>query len=157
NWTVTVNGISISGTDAGNYALQNTTASTSANITTLTIFVMASPDTKVYDGGILSTAKPTISPPLVGGDTPKFREHFDDKNVGIGKQLLPGGTVTDAVTGLPSANYNIQFITFGGGIITARALTVSATGINKVYDGTTAATVTLSDNRVSDDVLTVSY
>ena len=33
--------------------------------------------------------------------------------------------------------------------ITAKALTVTATGINKVYDGTTTATVTLSDNRVS--------
>ena len=41
--------------------------------------------------------------------------------------------------------------------ITARALTVSATGINKMYDGTTTATVTLSDNRVSGDVLTTSY
>ena len=33
-------------------------------------------------------------------------------------------------------------------------LTVSATGVNKVYDGTTAATVTLTDNRVAGDVFT---
>ena len=36
----------------------------------------------------------------------------------------------------------------------ARRLTVSATGVNKVYDGTTTATVTLTDNRVTGDVLT---
>ena len=40
--------------------------------------------------------------------------------------------------------------------ITARPLTVTATGVNKVYDGTTTATVSLSDNRVSGDVFTVA-
>ncbi|PKH67825.1 hypothetical protein CXF59_05925, partial [Flavobacterium sp. ALD4] len=39
----------------------------------------------------------------------------------------------------------------------ARDLTVTATGINKVYDGNTTATVTLGDNRVSGDVMTTSY
>src|SRR5208282_5087594 len=34
---------------------------------------------------------------------------------------------------------------------------VSATGANKVYDGTTTATVTLSDNRVAGDVLADTY
>jgi len=33
-------------------------------------------------------------------------------------------------------------------------LTVTATGVDKIYDGTTATTVTLSDNRFSGDVLT---
>src|SRR5205823_1379388 len=41
--------------------------------------------------------------------------------------------------------------------ITAKALTMSATGINKVYDGTATATVTLSDNRLSGDVFTDAY
>src|SRR5207244_12865212 len=41
--------------------------------------------------------------------------------------------------------------------ITARALTVSATADNKVYDGTTAAVAHLSDNRVAGDVFTDSY
>ena len=36
-------------------------------------------------------------------------------------------------------------------------MTVTATGANKVYDGTTSATVTLSDNRVAGDTLTTSY
>jgi hypothetical protein len=33
--------------------------------------------------------------------------------------------------------------------ITPRPLTVTATGVNKVYDGNTTAMVTLSDNRVA--------
>jgi len=36
-------------------------------------------------------------------------------------------------------------------------LTVTATGVNKVYDGTTTAEVTLSDNRIPGDVFTDSY
>ena len=35
--------------------------------------------------------------------------------------------------------------------ITARDLTVTAAGINKVYDGTTAATVRLSENLEAPD------
>ena len=41
--------------------------------------------------------------------------------------------------------------------ITARALTISATGVNKEYDGNKTATVNLSDNRISGDTLTSSY
>ena len=41
--------------------------------------------------------------------------------------------------------------------VTARPLTVSATGIAKVYDGTTTASVTLGDNRIVGDVFAVSY
>ena len=36
-------------------------------------------------------------------------------------------------------------------------LTVTATGIDKVYDGTTTASVTLLDNRMAGDTITVSY
>ena len=35
-------------------------------------------------------------------------------------------------------------------------MTITATGQNRVYDGTTAATVTLSDNRISGDALTLA-
>src|SRR5207237_357733 len=41
--------------------------------------------------------------------------------------------------------------------VTPRPLAVTATGQNKAYDGTTAATVTLADDRVSGDALTTSY
>ncbi len=50
-------------------------------------------------------------------------------------------------TGKASSAFNVSKAT----------LTVAATGIEKIYDGTTAATVTLSDNRFSGDVLTDSY
>jgi len=46
---VSVSGISISGTDAGNYTF-NTTASATANITAKSLTVSASGINKVYDG-----------------------------------------------------------------------------------------------------------
>ncbi|MEI8140955.1 MAG: YDG domain-containing protein, partial [bacterium] len=40
--------------------------------------------------------------------------------------------------------------------VNKRSLTVTATGVDKGYDGNVTATVTLADNRVSGDVLTLS-
>src|SRR5204863_8874484 len=52
--------------------------------------------------------------------------------------------------------YNVSY--HNGTLTVGKAsLNVSATGVNKVYDATTNATVTLSDNRRSGDVLTVTY
>ena len=36
-------------------------------------------------------------------------------------------------------------------------MTVAATGVNKTYDGTNTATVTLADDRVAGDALLASY
>ena len=41
--------------------------------------------------------------------------------------------------------------------ITARDLTVSASGVNKVYDGGTSATVSLSSDKLAGDAVTPSY
>ena len=45
----------------------------------------------------------------------------------------------------------------GVGVITPAPLTITAAGVDKVYDGTSTATVTLSDNRIAGDVFTDSY
>src|SRR5439155_1131168 len=55
------------------------------------------------------------------------------------------------------ANYKVTFASSANGEIDAIGLTVTATGVNKQYDGTPSATVTLSDNRISGDVFTDSY
>ena len=58
--------------------------------------------------------------------------------------------------GLTSANYAI---TFQPGTLTIdpAPLTVTAAGVDKIYDGTTTATANLSDNRINGDTLTVGY
>ena len=42
-------------------------------------------------------------------------------------------------------------------VVNKRPLTITATGINKAYDGNTTATVALSDNRIAGDVFTATY
>src|SRR5207247_2030048 len=54
-------------------------------------------------------------------------------------------------------NYTFNITATTTADVSARALTVSAQGISKIYDGTTAATVTISDNRVAGDVFSTSY
>src|SRR5439155_4438811 len=62
-----------------------------------------------------------------------------------------------AISGADAANYTANTTATTTADITARSLVVSATGMNRVYDGSTNATVTLSDNRVAGDSLSASY
>src|SRR6185369_14083381 len=79
---------------------------------------------------------------------------FNDKNVGTAKTVSVSGI---SIAGTDAGNYTFNTTASTTADITPKALTISATGINKVYDGTTAATVTLSDDRVAGDVFTDSY
>ncbi|MDX1901138.1 MAG: YDG domain-containing protein, partial [Gammaproteobacteria bacterium] len=152
---ISVSGITISGTDASNYALANTTATATANITARPITVTATTNTKTYDGNITAAATATItSGTLASGDSATFTETYNNKNAGTGKTLIPTGSVTDGNSG---ANYQITFVNNTTGIINPRSLTVSATGQDKVYDGTTTATVTLSDDRIAGDTVNTTY
>src|SRR5207249_4520967 len=151
---VSVSGISLSGTDAGNYT-PNTTAATAANITARAITVTAATDSKPYDQTATSAGHPTITAgSLVGGDVGSFTQTFDNKNAGTGKTLTPAGSVSDGNSG---HNYALTFAAVTTGTITPKSLVVTATGINRPYDGTTTATVTLSDNRLAGDVFTDNY
>jgi hypothetical protein len=151
--TVNVSGIALTGTDAGNYTA-NTTAATTANITQRALAVGATGQNRVYDGG--TTATVTLADNRVAGDVltaSNTAASFLDKNVGTGKTVNVSGI---AVTGTDAGNYSFNTTAATTADITQRALTVSAAGQNRVYDGGTVATVTLGDNRVAGDVLTTS-
>src|SRR5439155_1437556 len=133
----------------------NTTASTTADITAKALTVSATGINKVYDGN--TTASVTLSDNRVSGDvfTNSYTSAaFLDKNVANGKTVNVSGI---SISGTDAGNYTFNTTASTTADITAKALTVSATGINKVYDGNTTASVTLSDNRVSGDVFTDSY
>jgi hypothetical protein len=154
--TVTVSGISISGSDAGNYTV-NTSTTTTANITALAITGSITANNKVYDGTTAATIASRTLSGAIGGDAVTYTggtATFDNKNVGVGKTVTGTGL---GLIGSDAGNYTVNTTAVTTADITARALTVTATGVNKVYDGTTAATVTLADNRVAGDVLTASY
>ena len=154
---VNVAGITLAGADATNYSF-NTTAATTADITAKALTVGGiTAANKVYDGTTAATvnvAGATYTG-LVAGDVLAVNATgtFADKNAAVGKTV----TLTSGYTGADVANYTITNQGTTTADITAKALTVAATGINKVYDATTAATVTLADNRIAGDVLTTGY
>src|SRR3989441_1061306 len=110
---------------------------------------------KLYDG--TTTATVTLSDNRVAGDvfTDSYTAaSFASKTVGSGKLVSVSGI---SISGTDAGNYTFNTTASTTADITARPLTVSAAGVNKLYDGTTTATVTLSDNRVAGDVFTASY
>jgi hypothetical protein len=152
--SISVSGIELSGVDAANYSA-NTTATTTADITARTLTIGATGQNKIYDGTTDATV--TLSDDRVAGDslsTSYTGAGFANKNVGTAKSVSVSGI---SVSGADAANYSANTIASTTADITARSLTISATGVNKVYDGTTTATVTLSDDRLSGDTLTASY
>ena len=101
--TVSVAGISITGTDAANYTLASTTTTASANITQRTLTVSATAQDKVYDGN--STANVALSDNRVAGDVVTDTDssaNFADKNVGNAKTVTVAGI---SITGTDAANY----------------------------------------------------
>lgn len=153
--TVNVTGISISGADAANYTA-NGSVSTVANITGLTLLVTATGVNKVYDRGTSATV--TLADNRNAGDSITVSytgATFGDKAVGNGKTISVSGI---SISGPDAIKYiNVNATASATANITARSLTVGATGVSKVYDGGSAAAVTLSDNRREGDVLTASY
>jgi len=140
--TVTVSGISISGADAGNYTLTSNTALTTANITKRDLTLGAEGVDKPYDSTTAATV--SFTDDRIPGDTLtiNYTAAFVDKNVSTGKLINISGY---SLSGADSGNYNLLNPPASTSAdITKYNLTVTATGINKVYDGTTAATVTLA-------------
>jgi hypothetical protein len=158
---VTVSGLTLTGSASGNYTLTQPSGLT-ANITAKSLTVSGiTANNKVYDG----TTAATISTNgysftgVAGGDTVTLVTNgYTATFVSAG--VASGITVTVSGLSLGGGSAGNYTLTQPSGLtanITARPLTVTATGVNKPYDGTTTATVTLSDNRVPGDQLTNSY
>src|SRR5207244_8543843 len=130
-------------------------ATATANITARPLVITAAGITRVYDG--TTTAAVTLSDDRVAGDV--FTEayagaSFVDKTVGNGKPVSVLGL---SISGADAGNYTHNATASTTADVTPRALTVAATGIDRVYGGTTTATVTLADDRVAGDVCSTSY
>ena len=100
----------------------------------LAITVTAAADTKTYDGTTASAGNPTITAgSLATGDvTTSFTQVFDSRNAGP-RNLVASGIVNDGNGG---ANYSYSFNP-APGLIDQQAITVTAAGDVKTYDGTT--------------------
>ena len=79
---------------------------------------------------------------------------FADKNAGSGKPVTVSGI---SIGGLDAANYTLTSTSASASAdITARTLHATASALDKVYDGTTAAQFGLNDDRVAGDVLALA-
>jgi len=152
---VTGTGFSLAGADKDNYSLAASTLTTTADIARKPVtgsFVAAD---KVYDG----TSTATITGrSLTGGlaaDDVSLSSgvaNFADKNVGTDKAVAGSGFT---LAGDDAGNYRLDSVSDTAADISPLEIHGSFTAADKVYDGTTAATITgrsLSDAIAGDNV-----
>src|SRR5262249_27774569 len=138
--------------------IANTTASTTANITAASLTPQVTANDKVYDGNTAATIATRSLNGVLGSDDVSLSggsATFATKTVAASKTVTVNGF---SLSGNAAASYQLASSSATTtATITARPLSVSATGANKVYDATTSASITLADNRISGDSLTTSY
>jgi hypothetical protein len=160
NLTLTVSaGFTVNDGNGGNNYKVTTTANNTGVINRAPVTASITAANKPYDGtavaaitgcsltGVLAVDANNVTCSAVGGT-------FSSANAGAwpvaGMATLAGAAAGDYV--LTSA------VALGQAVISQYPLTVSASGINKNFDGTANATVTLSDNRINpNDTFTDSY
>ena len=159
--TLSVSGLSLSGAKSGNYQLSTTSLSGAiGNVTkkALSIVGLSGVD-RVYNGmtnaGITGTA--ALSGDVAGDDVTisiTGSGTFADKNVGTAKVITVNGY---NIGGVDAGNYDLTQPSTLTADVTKATLNIGATANNITYNGSTSATATLNDNRISGDNLTTSY
>jgi|GEM_PF-285326 len=168
---VLVSGITLSGTDAANYALTSTSATTTGGITPRPLNVTGlsgiTAVDRVYDGTVdvqvsVSGALGTGSGDVIAGDnvvvnlpgTGLNSGTMANKHVGLNKSVVLTGMT---LSGADAVNYTLAGVAGLSVNITPKTLNASYTGINRAYDGTTAATISGSSaDIVSGDAVTIA-
>ncbi|HAT31714.1 MAG TPA: hypothetical protein DCW29_12945, partial [Janthinobacterium sp.] len=114
---------------------------------------------KVYDGTLVASLNTDGASFVgkIGADSLALvgaSGGFADKNAGVGKTVAIAGI---ALAGADAGNYTLASdVASTTADIAAARLNVLASGVNKVYDGATGATVILADNRIAGDALTLA-
>ncbi len=157
NKTLTVAGLNlIDGSGlASNYTFTGGTQQ--ASITQASLTVGTGNVIKTYDSNTSAagTAMVTGGTLFSGDNLTGGTFAFTDKNAGTGNKTVTttGVTVGD---GMNNGNYAVTYANNTTSTINKADLTVTASGVSKVYDGTTAAIVGYGDNRLGSDVLSVT-
>jgi len=112
---------------------------------------------KTYDGDTTAAATLSGLAGLVGTETVAVTSTaatFNTKDVATANLVtVNSATLADGSNGGLGSNYRIAAGGTAAANITAKALTVTVAGVNKVYDGTTVAALAYTDNRVAGDSL----
>ena len=154
---MTLNGATLTGSDAGNYSLV-TVASTTADITPKPITGSFTAADKEYDGNTDAAVTDRSLDGTIDGDDVSLSggtASFDDKNVGTDKDVTLSGA---SLSGADASNYTLSSVDKAKADITAKGITGSFTTADKVYDSTTDATVTnrTLNGTVSGDTVSLS-
>ncbi len=165
--TVTVNGIALSGTGAGNYLLTNTTATATADISQAAITAVTgiTANSKVYDATTAATLNTgsTGFTGIQGSDVLSVATAtgaFSDKHAGTGKTVHVSGIT---LGGADAGNYMLSAPTATTLADIQQAAISAVQGITanrKTYDATTAATLNIGgtafDGKFASDDLSVA-
>src|SRR5262249_27710224 len=144
------------GADAGNYTV-NASASTTADITPKALTGTIIVADKVYNGDVGATITERDLTGVVDGDDVTYTggiAEFINKNVGDDKAVNATG-LSD--TGDDAGNYTVNTSASTTADITPKTLVGTIEAANKVYDGTTDATITERDLTGVVDGDDVSY
>ncbi len=121
------------------------TATGVASITPKGLTMTAVGSDKVYDGTVSATSALTVGG-LIGSDTvtASGTAAFADKNAATSKTVMVGDIV---LSGADATNYMVTTPALTTtATITPKAISVTATGVDKVYDGATADQAVLSSS-----------
>lgn len=149
---VSVANARIGGADAGNYNVSIGTdfADIARKVVTGTFVA----NDKTYDGTTAAGGALTINGVIVGDDaTANATYSFADKNAGLNKTVTASATLV----GTDAGNYEIASLGTAVADILRKTVTVGVTVDNKIYDGTTAATGSMSvDGLITGDDASVT-
>jgi len=149
--SISVSGIGVSGVDSGNYTAIPRQRHRQHHCPLAER--SSSGINKVYDGATAPRSpSPTIAWPRQLSTTYTARQ-FRQQECRHGQDVSVSGIALSE----PMRPTTRQYFRQHHADITARALAVSATGVNKVYDGTTSCTVTLATTGIAGDSLATSY
>jgi hypothetical protein len=156
---VTVTGVTLSGTDAGNYTVSQPAALTADVMAKNLTITGAIAISRTYDGSDAATVNfsgaslvGVVAPDVVTIDPAAYSAHFNNKIVGTSKPVTVVGV---ALSSADAGNYTVSQPSGLTADINALHVTGNFTASNKVYDATTAATVltrTVSTTPMGDDV-----
>lgn len=143
---------------ASNYEVP-ATVTARANVTPAALHIVGVvAENKVYDGTATAdlNTQSALLTGVIGADSvgvSKLTGTFASKNVGNNISI---GTGTVVLSGPDAGNYILVQPSGLTADITPRPLTVTATGVNKVYDGGTGASVVFTDNVLPGDSVSIS-
>ncbi len=159
--TVSISGITLGGADAGNYQLTSDTATATAAITPKALTMTGSTaQNKTYDGSTTASVSPGTLSGFVGDETvlASASGEFNSKDVASANSVTATYTLANGSNGGLASNYSLAAQSLAVSI-SAREISVGGLTVNdKVYDGTTTATLggTASITPLDGDIVSLT-